>query len=666
MFEDDSLLPPVLTSTNISRLRHLNSEILVVGKESYVKLEEIERTLPLSIDAISKDNRQKIYDSINSGNGKFLIEGIITKDDNGREVFSASEMLPADLCELLHTHGIDTDHKIISNILKLTWEQTEELKQDLLYYFGESYKPYHKELFLTKDELKNKYAILKPTGVFEETSAYIESLLSSDKRLFTPSDVSRRNDKKLQYLLNVIYKRTPLIYDSKRLEYTKSKITKALETHILPEETKRKIRELIFDIKTNPARNSKNALLFVGPPATGKTTLAKSIADALEYDSFTISLGGCMDSSCVKGGEVNYSNSEESPILKHFQQARTNACVIVFEELEKTTESPYGSPQNSLLNLIDNAQSVMDECLEIPIDVSNTVFIFTANSLEGLSEPLLSRMQIIEFTEPSFSDKVKIVEKKMLHSINKEFPEMRLKMTDECIAKLCCSVYDLRTISSSIRSAFMHGRYAYEDKHLFIGKKEFDEFFPTKTAIMPYKGKGIVYSLGVDKQRNEGFAIPLQGRVYEGPRGSSHLYGNAENTCKESFEIACKVFEKYADTHGKSIDLYFLSDEIKAGYSGGLAMIAALASSYYDIDISRCAFTGAIGLDGTVLPVGSIQTKICAAQRGGLRKVYLPYGNYIKLEEAFIKAADIEIVPIESAHEFINMICRKDYSKRQK
>ena len=638
-----------------NKFSYLYTEVCIRQEKKLYARGEDGKLLKLTIVSAENDPEQMIIDQINGGEKFFLLEGVEYNDS--KEIL-ADSVVPGDIYRTFRGHGFEIDADVLSAMTSLKNEQRISIIDDLKYYYGETDKPYPIETFLDYTALKHKYTLLKRTGILENTD-HIDETVSKVEKRFTSDNSKQRETKRLRYLLNVFWKRHKTL-KNRRTTSVKAQINKALSTHILAPEIKTALAELIYDIKTNPAFEKK-ALLLVGPPACGKTTISISIAQALGYPSFTVPLGGSSESSQIKGGEVNYSNSEESTVAKGILRCRTSSCVCVMEELEKTHESPYGNPQQALLSLIDNSQVFTDECLEIPIDVKNTLFIFTANSLDGLSEPLLSRMKVIHFDAPSFSDKVEIIEKKMIPRIKEHYKDIRLVLSRESIIKLCCKRNDLRTIDNDIKGAFMHCRYKYGRKRIVIDNTSFDEFFAFKRKPAMFFGEQISYALAVDNITNIGLTIPMQAVVDHNQKGGiRQLTGNADKSFEESFSVACFVFDKYMESEGlegkRSIYLHFLDGVKKAGYSGGLAMLAAILAAEFGLDIGGYAFTGALGLDGTVFPVGGVYEKLIAAENSGLRKVFIPLHNYQSLDPSFISAVNTEIVPVSNIECFLKYL----------
>lgn len=395
-------------------------------------------------------------------------------------------------------------------------------------------------------------------------------------------------------------------------------------------------------------------LLFVGPPGTGKTSLGKSIADALGRKYVRVSFGGVKDEAEVRGHRRTYVGALPGRIIQGMRKAGTKNPVFILDEIDKLSASYSGDPASALLEVLDPEQNstFSDHYLEVPYDLSEVLFIATANSLVNIPWPLLDRMEMIEISGYTKNEKLSIAKDHLLPYILEEhgLDADKLVIEDEAL-KLIIDKYTreagvrglkkqlartARFVSEKIVSGNVDFPYIVKADMLkeILGKELIRQEEARKENV-PGVVTGLAWTpVGGDILFIEGTFMPGNGKLT--------LTGQLGDVMKESAKISLSLVRSRLANIANSFD--FTSSDIhihvpsgatpKDGPSAGVTLFTALTSLITGKIVDpKVAMTGEITLSGAVLPVGGIKEKVLAAHRAGIKKVILPKENERDLED---------------------------------
>ena len=421
------------------------------------------------------------------------------------------------------------------------------------------------------------------------------------------------------------------------------------EDHYGLEKIKDRIVEFLAvrKVKTE-GRIRQPILLFVGPPGVGKTSLGRSIADALGREYTRMSLGGMRDEAEIRGHRRTYIGAMPGQVIRHLRRVGERNPVLVLDEIDKLGNDFRGDPSSALLEVLDPEQNstFRDHYLDVPFDLSDVFFIATANRLDTIPAALLDRMETIELGGYTEEEKVQIAER---HLIPKQIEEHGLKPKgiafSEPAVKLLARAYTReagvrnleREIGAVVRRAtrlVAEGRKAkinvdakFVESALGAPRYLHDEV--TERPMRPGMAVGLAYTpVGGD-------VLFIETAKTAGKRNLV-VTGQLGDVMKESVSAAMTWVRGHADELGIAPDAFDTEVHVhvpagavpKDGPSAGVTMVTALASLYTGRPVKdRLAMTGEVTLLGQVLPVGGIKEKILAAHRAGVRTVILPSAN---------------------------------------
>ncbi len=454
------------------------------------------------------------------------------------------------------------------------------------------------------------------------------------------------------------------------------------EDHDGLEKVKERILEFVAVKQFSP--DVKNQIIcLVGPPGVGKTSVAASIARALGRKYARVSLGGMHDEAEIRGHRKTYVGAMPGRIVSALINAKAENPVIVLDEIDKMSNNFRGDPTSALLEVLDPEQnkSFRDNFMEIPIDLSETLFIATANSYDGIPAPLLDRMEIIELSTYTDTEKLAIAKNHLVPKQLKRngMTKKLFKITDNGILALIkgytreAGVRNLeREIASLIRKSAK--KIAETDvKSVRITEKNIVEFLG-KVKVLDEKLEdadpiGVVNGLAYTQVGGD--LLKVEVAVMEGS-GKIELTGSLGEVMKESAKIAHSLVRTIADKYSIPADFYKTQDIHihfpegaipKDGPSAGVTMVTAMVSALGGIPVKRdVAMTGEITLRGKVLPIGGLKEKTLAAYRAGISTVLIPADNMRDLDEIDSEArANLKFIPCKTADDVLaNSLIKKD------
>lgn len=449
-----------------------------------------------------------------------------------------------------------------------------------------------------------------------------------------------------------------------------------------------KVKERIIEslaVKNLTRSSSAQILCLVGPPGVGKTSIAKSVADALGRKFARISLGGVSDEAEIRGHRKTYIGSMPGRIISAIQQTKVNNPLILLDEIDKLGADYKGDPASALLEVLDPEQnkSFVDRYIELPFDLSKVMFITTANDKSTIPGPLLDRMEIIELSSYTREEKFRIAKnhlvakQKKLHGLSGN----NIRITDKALYALIdgytreAGVRKLeQKIASLCRKATVKivkdggKRVSVKDTDLeaLLGVAKF-----TADTVEEAPVVGVVNGLAWTSVGGE--LLQAEVAVLDGS-GKTELTGSLGDVMKESALAAISYIRANAEKYGidskfykeKDIHIHFPEGAVpKDGPSAGVTMATALVSALSGIPVNqKVAMTGEISLRGRVLPIGGLKEKTMAAYRAGIKTVIIPKKNVPDLSEVdpVVKSA-IEFVPVSELGEVFDTALCKNESK---
>lgn len=410
----------------------------------------------------------------------------------------------------------------------------------------------------------------------------------------------------------------------------------------------KKVKERIIQQLAVMALNRKqygSILLFVGAPGTGKTSIGQSIARALGREYVRISLGGIRDEAEIRGHRRTYIGAMPGRIMEGIKRSGVSNPVIVLDEVDKLAKDYGGDPASALLEVLDPEQNstFTDHYMNVPYDLSNVLFVCTANSLDTIPEPLLNRMEVINFSGYTAVEKYQIARR---HLLPKALDAMgikknALKVTDGAIRR----IIDEYTMEAGVRDLKKLIDTLCRTAAVQLVKNEGTTLTVTKTNLEKYLGKkqlhherklsspepGVV--TGLAWTRAGGEILFIESKLIPG-KGKMIITGQLGDVMKESIQIALSLVKSLYPKESKVLDDHDLHIHVPAGAvpkdgpSAGITLTTALASLLTGKKVSpEYAMTGEVSLRGGVMPIGGLPEKLMAAQRAGITKVLIPADN---------------------------------------
>ncbi|MEP6388416.1 MAG: endopeptidase La [Halioglobus sp.] len=394
-------------------------------------------------------------------------------------------------------------------------------------------------------------------------------------------------------------------------------------------------------------------LLLVGPPGVGKTSIGRSVADALGREFYRFSLGGMRDEAEIKGHRRTYVGAMPGKFVQALKEVKVSNPVIMLDEIDKIGASFRGDPASALLEVLDPEQNseFLDHYLDLRVDLSKVLFVCTANQLDTIPGPLLDRMETLRLSGYVAEEKLSIARKHLWpkqldrHGLSED----QLKINDAglkyVIDSYCreAGVRNLEKQLSRIMRKSIVKLLESDETKLRVGKKDIEELLgqPPFTADKPLRGVGV--ATGLAWTTMGGATLPIEtSQIHTLNRGFK-LTGQLGDVMRESAEIAYSYVIAHLKDYGCDLDFFDMSmvhmhvpagATPKDGPSAGITMATALVSLARKERIKRpLAMTGELTLTGQVLPVGGIREKVIAARRSKIMELILPHANRADFDE---------------------------------
>ena len=473
---------------------------------------------------------------------------------------------------------------------------------------------------------------------------------------------------------SVIYNHLDLMLDLPWEDYTRDqydfkKAKKILDhDHYGMEKIKQRILEYLAVLKLKGDMKSP-ILCFVGPPGIGKTSLGKSIANAINRKYVRVSLGGLHDESEIRGHRKTYIGAMPGRILQSIRKAKSSNPVMILDEIDKVGTDFRGDPSSALLEVLDPEQNnnFYDNYLELEYDLSKVLFIATANNLQNIQPALRDRLEIIELSGYAMEEKIEIAKRHLLPKQKEAhgLKNVSFKMSDSVLGKVIADftresgVRELdRQLASVMRKLArdyaekgkLKPTVSISDVEKILGKSRYsNEVY--RTANMAGVAVGLAWTyVGGD-------ILFIESAMSDNGKGDLKLTGNLGNVMKESASTALSYLQSNAKKYGINPEMFYKKNVHihvpegavpKDGPSAGITMMTALASSFTGRRVKPyLAMTGEITLRGQVLPVGGIKEKVLAAKRSGIREIIMSAQNEKDINDinpAYIKGLKIHYV----------------------
>ena len=440
----------------------------------------------------------------------------------------------------------------------------------------------------------------------------------------------------------------------------------------------KKVKERIIQQIAVMALNRKqygSILLFVGAPGTGKTSIGQSIARALNREYVRISLGGIRDEAEIRGHRRTYIGAMPGRIMEGIKRSGVSNPVVVLDEVDKLAKDYGGDPASALLEVLDPEQNstFTDHYMNVPYDLSNVLFVCTANSTDTIPEPLLNRMEVIDFPGYTAVEKFHIARK---HLLPKAMDAMgiqkkMLKITDGALRK----VIEDYTMESGVRGLKKQIDMLCRSAAVRLVKEEGQTLTVNKSNLKDYLGHkklhhdqkltstqpGVVTGLAWTQAGGE--ILFIETKLTEG-EGKVIITGQLGDVMKESVQIALTLVKSLYPKESKVFQDHDLHIHVpegavpKDGPSAGITLTTALASLVTGKAVSPdYAMTGEVSLRGGVLPIGGLPEKLMAAQRAGITKILIPFDNADDLEDVAAEVKDkLKIAPVKKVSDVLKLL----------
>lgn len=535
---------------------------------------------------------------------------------------------------------------------------------------------------LRKLELK-----VQDSGMNEEAKEEAEKVLNRLKQEGTRSAETGMLYEYLDYVTGLSWKKEkPSIISLTEAEAVLD------EDHFGMKKVKERMLQQIAVMRLT-GRQSGSILLFVGAPGTGKTSVGQSIARALKRAYVRVSLGGVRDEADIRGHRRTYIGAMAGRIIDGIRKSGVSNPVMVLDEVDKLASSYQGDPASALLEVLDPEQNAKftDHYLNVPYDLSDVLFICTANTRNTIPEPLLNRMEVIPFQGYTRLEKFQIATRHLLPKAMKEIgiTEQQFRLEDaalrtlieaytresgvrelkRCIDHLCraAAVEIVKRETEEVHQTETEKAHQVETEKAIITVTEenLDDYMDKHPLrgrkIESYVSPGIVTGLAWTASGGE--ILSIETMLVKGS-GKIVITGRLGDVMKESAQIAVSKVKKLLPEQAKCFENHDLHIHVpdgatpKDGPSAGITLTVALASLVSEVAVPPdTAMTGEVSLQSKLHPIGGLSEKLMAAQRAGVTRVFIPPDNEEDLREVAEEVTNqLEIIPVKSVEEVLRKL----------
>lgn len=658
-----------------------------IPEGSFLPLDEINDLTKTGYETLVEDLRNTSLMIADNFQNNDLIKTIIRKCHTINELAALVgpfiDMTPAEKYSLLVTDSMKTRGLALKGAL-LRFRGTVEMQIDLQEKYNDGDGQQYKKAAILKqiDILQKQLSEMDPDSISEE-EAYRKKIADSGmseearleaERILKRLQTSQPHDPERNSMENYLNFLTELKWRPDKLPVIQlEKARRILDRdHYGMEKVKDRIIEqlAVMQLKNSP---EGSILLLTGAPGTGKTSIARGVAEALGRKYVRISLGGIRDEAEIRGHRRTYIGAMPGRIMEGIKRSGAMNPVIVLDEVDKLTQGGInGDPSSALLEVLDPEQNstFVDHYLNVSYDLSGVFFICTANTIETIPRPLLDRMEVIRLAGYTPADKLQIARKHLLKRSLRDngLTSKDLRISAGALRKL---------ISDYTAEAGVRGLKKQLDT---ICRKEAAAFIQNGREPIALKEKDIEPLLGKPLLRHDRIAAENPSGIVTGlawtqaggeilfieavsmkGSGRMQLTGQLGDVMKESASIAFSLAKStFADSDinfsGIDIHIHVPAGAVpKDGPSAGITIFTALYSLLSDRKVpSDLAMTGEISLRGRVLPIGGLPEKLMAAERAGIRRVLIPQENVRDLEEIPQEVLQsLRIIPVKTAEDVI-------------
>lgn len=440
----------------------------------------------------------------------------------------------------------------------------------------------------------------------------------------------------------------------------------------------KRVKERIIQQLAVMALNQKQSgsiLLFVGAPGTGKTSIGQSIARALGRSYVRISLGGIRDEAEIRGHRRTYIGAMPGRIMEGMKRSKASNPVMVLDEVDKLAKDYGGDPASALLEVLDPEQNgtFTDHYMNVPYDLSDVLFVCTANSTDTIPEPLLNRMEVIPFPGYTALEKFYIAKKHLIPNVMADagLKGRNLKITDEALRRIIeeyTMESGVRGLKKQLGTLCRHAAVRLvrgERKSITVSEKKLQDYLGTEKRQHSRKLEtavpGVVTGLAWTSAGGE--ILFIETKLLKGS-GKLVITGQLGDVMKESVQIALSLVKGLFPKESEVFADHDLHVHVPAGAvpkdgpSAGITIVTAIASLITKRSVStEYAMTGEVSLRGCVLPIGGLTEKLMAAQRAGITSVLIPADNMEDLKEVAEEVKEkLTIRPVKHVSEVLDLL----------
>lgn len=644
------------------------AELLALENEDPMLVGEIETVLGFDemIDDVTRQAMMEIvrdklsaYGKENQRIAKEVIPGLLMLTDLGELLDQIAVQLSWDYQvrqQVLESVMIEERYALVMKHL-LTEIEVTKVKKELQSHVKERIDKNQKD-YILREQLKVIREELGEDNPLTDADEYSKRL----KALKADKDIKDKIQKEIERFkampggsqeANVVrmYLETVLELPWKKISKDNNSISHAEdilnEDHYGLEKVKERILEYLA-VRTLTKKGSSPIICLVGPPGTGKTSIARSVAKALNKEYVRISLGGVRDEAEIRGHRKTYVGAMPGRIAEALRQSGVSNPLMLLDEIDKVSRDYKGDTSSALLEVLDGEQNVKfrDHYVELPIDLSSVLFIATANTTTTIPGPLLDRMEVIEVTSYTENEKFHIAKNYLVRKQRDKngLTESQVDISDKALEKIIHNYTreaGVRTLERRIGSVYRKAaRQFLEDKKQIIKV--------TESSLETYLGKEKVTFEDVNEEDEVGIVrglawtsvggstLQIEVNVMPG-KGNLSLTGQMGDVMKESARTALsyvrsvcpeyKVADNYFEKH--DIHLHIPEGAVpKDGPSAGITMATAMLSVVINRKVkAKVAMTGEVTLRGRVLPIGGLKEKILAARMAHVETVLVPFKN---------------------------------------
>ena len=444
----------------------------------------------------------------------------------------------------------------------------------------------------------------------------------------------------------------------------------------------KKVKERIIQQLAVMALNKKqygSILLFVGAPGTGKTSIGQSIARALNREYVRISLGGIRDEAEIRGHRRTYIGAMPGRIMEGMKRSGVSNPVMILDEVDKLAKDYGGDPASALLEVLDPEQNstFTDHYMNVPYDLSNVLFVCTANTTDTIPEPLLNRMEVINFPGYTAVEKYHIARRHLIPKALKAtgIKEKQLSVTDGAIRRMIeeytmeSGVRNLKKCIDTLCRTAAVKLVKNEQASLEVTEKNLSDYLGRKQLHHDSKLKekipGVVTGLAWTQAGGE--ILFIETKLTRGD-GKVLITGQLGDVMKESVQIALTLVKALYPEETEVLKDHDLHIHVPAGAvpkdgpSAGITLVTALSSLVTGKAVDPdYAMTGEVSLRGGVMPIGGLPEKLMAAQRAGITKVFIPKENVEDLEDVADEVKEkLEIIPVERVTDVLKRVLNEN------